>query len=388
MPLDLTAAGALAGMLSARYAGGSIMLGGIDILASLDAQSVLSFAYTDNTSDQADDLTVEIADPARTWMQTYLPQKGVECTAVIKVFNWISTGDSRELDCGTFWLDQIDFTGPPNTVIAKASSIPTTGIKSQKKYRFWEDKDLQSIAAEIATENGLALVWDTMENQQIKRTDQVETPDLEYLRDLFKDSSLSLKIFNRQLIAYSEEEYEAKGPVYVLTYGLANIISFSFSSKLDDTYVSAKNAYLSPETGKLIETEFVAPTPPEGTEAILMLNERIEVEPDAEGADEEAPELRVDFPALDYTTAIEGLGVGASEASIRKCKAKLREKNKHEKRVSIVVVGNPGYLSGLNMQLTGFGKFDGKWFIESTVHSISEGGYTTEIIARGALDGY
>ena len=35
-----------------------------------------------------------------------------------------------------------------------------TGIKTQKKYRFWEDTPIQAIAAQVSAEHGLALVWD------------------------------------------------------------------------------------------------------------------------------------------------------------------------------------------------------------------------------------
>jgi phage protein D len=122
-------------------------------------------------------------------------------------------GDSRELDCGTFFLDQIDFAGPPNTVSIKATSIPCDGIKTTKRYRAWENTGLQEIAAQIAGEHGLGLVWDTKEVPKDPRIDQVEMPNLEFLRDRAKDFGLSLKLFNKQLILYSEEEYEQKGAV-------------------------------------------------------------------------------------------------------------------------------------------------------------------------------
>ena len=386
MAFGLATISDIAGLLTARHAGGSLVIGGIDLLGSLESQSVLSFAYADNTSDKADDLSIEIADPARTWMQTYLPKKGIECKATIKVFNWLTLGDTREFDCGAFWLDQIDFSGPPNIVSVRATSIPvTTGIKTQKKYRFWEGQDLKAIANQIASENQLTLVWDTQDNPTIKRTDQVETADLEYLRDRAKDAALSLKIFNKQLIIYSEKEYEQKAAVYTLTYGMSNILSYSFSSKLNETYKKSKNAYVSPETGKLIESEFEPEEVPEGSGSDLMNNERSEEE-ETEGAGEGGAlrSPKAVLGAIDYTNT----DAGAEGASAKKTKAKLREKNKHEKECSITVVGNPSYLSGLNMDLSGFGIFDGKWFISGTTHSISGNGYVTELNMRMALKGY
>ena len=130
----------------------------------------MSFSYSNNTSDKADDLLVDIADPTRTWMQTYLPTKGVECNAIIKVFNWSTPGDSREFDCGVMWVDEIALAGPPNTVTVRAVSVPVnTGFKTQKQYQFWEGQALQAVAAEIAGLYGLALVWDNPESPTLKR---------------------------------------------------------------------------------------------------------------------------------------------------------------------------------------------------------------------------
>lgn len=363
------------------------MLGGIDILAGVPSQSVISFTYSDNTSDKADDLTVEIADPARTWMQSYLPKKGVEVESIIRVFNWNAPGDMREFNCGTMWVDEINFSGPPNIVTLKAVSIPVnTGLKTEKQYKFWEGQSLQDIAAEIALLYQLALVWDTTNNPKLKRTDIIEMAHLEYLRDRAKDEGLSIKIFNRQLIIYSEEEYEAKPPLYVIAYGMSQILNFNFVSKLNDTYKSAKNAYVSPESGELIEGEFIPSVEPEGSGAVLNLNERVEEEEGTEGEGELRTAIpRVDeLPPIDFNSA----NAAAQEAATKKAKSKLREKNKREKECSFIVVGNPGYISGLNAQLVGFGIFDGKWQIFSSVHAIGEDGYTTELRMRACLEGY
>lgn len=382
MALGLTAIGAAAGFMTARHAGGSLTIGGIDIMLGAASQSVLSFTYTDNTSDKADDLSIEIADPARTWMRTYLPKKGVEGQATIKVYNWIAPGDTRLIDCGVFWLDEIGFTGPPNTVSIRATSVPIiTGIKTQKKFRFWEGMTLMDIASQIAVENGLALVWDTKENPKFTRVDE-QMPDLEFLRDKAKDGGLSIKIYKRQLVMYSEEEYEARPAVYVLLYGASNILGYAFTSRLNDMYKSARNAYVDPKTGKLIETTYEAPEPPEGSDSVLESNVRVD-EPEGEG--DGAPEGRRPREIVD---SVDYSGSDAGGQGLAIAKGKLRQKNKHEKEATFLVVGNPDYLSGLNVQLLDFGIFDGKWFISSSTHSITDAGYVTELKLRGCLNGY
>ena len=75
-----------------------------------------------------------------------------------------------------------------------------------------------------------------------------------------------------------------------------------------------------------------------------------------------------DFDDLPGTNS--GKGQGGKANSERKCKAKLREKNKKEHQCSIKVAGNIDMLSGLNIETWGFGIFDKKWFIESSQHDI------------------
>ena len=208
---------------------------------------------------------------------------------------------------------------------------------------------------------------------------------LEYLRDQAKDAGLSIKVFNRQLIIYSEAEYEGRGAVYTLTYGASQILAYAFTSRLNDTYQRAKNAYVSPESGDLIEGEFAAPEPPEGTEAELNLNLRVEEDEGAGEGGGVGPELRAgELGAIDYTSE----NAAAAAAAVRTAKSHLREKNKREKEALVAVVGNPGYISGLCMDLSGFGSFDGKWFIASSIHTISEDGYVTELRLRHTLSGY
>jgi phage protein D len=385
-------------LISARRARGSLLINGKDILAGLASQNILSFSYTDNTSDKADDLCIEIADPFKTWMQQNLPQKGIECEAFILVYDWSGPGDTRPLRCGTFFIDEVLIKGPPNSVSVRAASIPSnTGIKTEKKNKSWEDSDLQSIAGQIAKDNNLTLSYDTKENPIVKRTDQVEKTDLEYLRDRMKESALSIKIHDKKLVVYSGKEYDQRDPVFSLVYGASNILGYEFSSKCDDTFSSAENSYVNPETGKLTKTEFSPDKPPEGVNSTLKLNEKVEYDKDGNAAYGYAQRRGKatdpgGFEQYDYANdapaANAGKGNAGRESSQKKCESKLREKNKKERQARFRVVGNLDYLSGLNFQTVGFGIFDIKWFAESTLHEVSEGGYTTSLNLRNALEGY
>jgi hypothetical protein len=384
-------------VLKARQAKPALIIGGVDILLGLASQTILQFTYTDNTSDQADDISVSIADPTRSWMQRYLPQKGMECQASISISDWNAPFDNRTLRCGTFFVDNVSFRWPPNVVSVRAVSIPTnTGLKNEKRTKSWENMDLQSIAGEVAGKNNLTAVYDTKINPMVKRTDQVEKADIQYIRERAKESSLSVKIHDKKLIIYSEAEYEAKSAVFTLRYGADNILEGEFNSKSDDTYSSAENAYVNPETGKLTEAKFTPGNPPEGVNSALKLNEKAEIRPDG-AADMSYNQRMMRRPRVkaenwdymnDAAAQNAGKGEGVKEESLKKCQSKLREKNKKEYTGSIKTAGNLNYLSGINFQLIGFGIFDGKWACDSAVHDLGEGGYTTQLKLHKTLEGY
>lgn len=279
-------------VLQARNARPTFSVGGKDLLASLSTTQILSFCYTDSTSDKADDITIELADPKRTWMLKFKEdiKKGTECTASIKISNWDNPLDNRVLECGSFFISHVAFKGggtTGNVVTIKASSVPPNGIKHTKKFKAWERTDLKSIAEYIASNNGLTLAYDAKENPKVKRTEQKDKPDLEYLRDRCKEAKLSLKIHRKQLVVYDEEEYEARPAAFTLVYGSTNILDYDFNSKSDDTHKAATNSYTHPETGKTTTSKFEAPTPPEGTDSELYHNESIEFEPDDPDVDTE-----------------------------------------------------------------------------------------------------
>lgn len=384
-------------LLRARRAIPSLVIGGIDVLADLQSQNIISFKYVDNTSDKADDLCISIADPQRTWMQKYSPKtkKGTECTASLRIENWSVPFDTRVFDCGIFYINEVHFKGPPNAIEIKAGSVPSNGVKATKKFKSWEGKDLRAIAGEIASQNNLTLFYDTQENPVTKRTEQTDKSDLEYLRDRCKEAKLSLKIHKKQLVVYSEEEYEAREPAFRLTFGQSNILDWDFVTKSDDTFQKCKVCYLDTDTGKLIEEE-CSDGEIVGTTNELRINEGIENEPDDPDVDPYSlGQAHVRSGLYDInnwsneSAANKGKGKGGKKNAKRKAKAKLREKNKKEKKSRLKVVGNIDYLSGLNCQLQGFGEmFDIKWFIESSCHEVAEGGYTTNLGLRIALKGY
>lgn len=86
------------------------------------------------------------------------------------------------------------------------------------------------------------------------------------------------------------------------------------------------------------------------TKKMLQLNKRVESERDA-------------------------MRLGASE---------LRDKNKEKNKATLEFMGNPAVVAGVVIAVTGFGCFDGSWFVESCEHKIGSG-YKTSVEIRKTL---
>ena len=63
---------------------------------------------------------------------------------------------------------------------------------------------------------------------------------------------------------------------------------------------------------------------------------------------------------------------------------RLRGANKSEVTGSFTVLGNPGLVAGMTVEMAGFGIFSGKYFVSKTTHSIG-GKYTTRAELRRVL---
>jgi phage protein D len=372
-------------ILQARNARPVILIGGTDYYANL-APFLLSFTYSDNIG-KIDDLQLELADPDRRFISESFPLKGnAELDVRIICNNWFAPlSPPITLDCGLFWIDQVDFKGPPHTVSVKANSIPAKStIKTSNKVRAWEGNSLKDVATQIATENGMSVFWDTRENPKYKRVDQNDKTDLEFLQTLCDDAGLVMKVKRKQIIIFSEKEYEERDAVFQLSFG-TNIVSWAFSTKTADTKKESEVKFTDPETGKLTTGKAV-----DNSEDVKWSGKLLDYdspraspdEPDTSGdqimvAGTPPPAVDYDFTQNDPGNN-KGKGAGLDDKATKKAKNNLRKANRDRDTAQIEMAGNPVIAAGQCGAIAGFFKWDGKYFLESVSHKIS-GGYTTSL---------
>ncbi|MDR1978312.1 MAG: hypothetical protein LBQ42_06230 [Synergistaceae bacterium] len=320
---------------------------GADISRDI-APYLVTFSYTDNASDKADDLSVTLEDRKGNWRDPWFPSKGAVIHATIITHDWHGPNETESLPCGTFEIDEVECSGPPTQVQIKAvSTLVSKGMRQEQKTKAWENAKLSVVADDVAKKNGLTLFWDSPNDPLFERRDQVEMSDLGFLQKLCREYGIGIKVTDTQLVCYDEETYEAKAAIAAISFGDKHIKNYRFRTKTRGTYKGARLQYHHPVKNENLEVYTAGDA--EGTGEDLVINQKADTLDDAE----------------------------------KIAQKKLHDANKKETTGSITLVGDMRFLGGSNVTVSGWGKFDGGYFIEKATHNVNKGsGYVTSIELR------
>lgn len=326
----------------------------------------ISMTYTDNLSDTADDVSLELEDRAQLWQADWFPEgEGNMLDITIHTYNRITLTDGEAVfHAGKFEIDEIEVNGYPSTVSIKAVAVlGNSTLRGTRKNKTWEEISVWKCAADICEQNGLELVWDCAENPNLDHVEQADESDLEFLLKICHDHGMSLKITTEQAIIFDDTKYESAGPVITVykpgvqaqlnenTMPLRWLLDYRLQSKTRDTYWKCHVKYQKDKDKALIEAEFAAPDKEKGR--ILFIREQVEDKAEAE----------------------------------RLAKKKLREANKESVTGNFSTIGNHNFAAGQVLEMKNFGHFDGNYLVTKVSHEISTE-YTTKIDIRRCLNGY
>lgn len=298
--------------------------------------------------------TTQDNDTEKTGENTKRAFKGTEIHALVVQKNFLSNGKDKVLDCGTFEIDSVSYSGPPQKLTIKATSIPyKTHLRQTRHKKAWENTSLKNIASKIAKRSGMKIMYISKSNPVYKRKEQKNQTDIAFLKRLCKRAGISLKVTSKIIVLFDGEEFEKKDAVKKITAGKSSISSYSFSTKTaDKAYSGCHVQYTDPHTKKKTEYTY---KPKNANKDGQMLEIKQKV-----SNIEEAREL---------------------------AKKSLRQKNKGETTAEFTLTGDVGYVAGITVKVNGFGEFDGRYIVEQAVHTIT-GGYKVQVKLRSCLEGY
>lgn len=315
-----------------------LLYNGVNISADV-SRDLIRFEYTDNASGKVDDLQITLQDREGLWRDEWFPEKGAKLTASI-----VPAFGGGILFCGTFEIDEIELSGPPQIATIKAVSTPvTSAIRGEKKTKAWEGTSLQDIAGEIASAGSLRLFYDATEIKYA-RVDQRDESDLAFLERLCTEASLNLKVGNDQVVIYDEQQFETRAPVLSLYVDAGDVTQYTVKTSLTTVYKAAEVQYRDPSANATRKFTF-KPDPEPKVGKTLKIRKRAE----------------------------------SLNAARELCKRELRNANKGEFVASFSLPGDPRVQSGQNLQAYGLASLSGTYHIETARHSVDAGGgYTSQ----------
>lgn len=280
--------------------------------------------------------------------------KGTRIHAMVVQKNPYTDGKDKVLDCGVFEIDSVNYTGPPQKLTIKATSIPYKSKLRQTLYnRTWENTTLKNMGAKIAKRSSMKFMYLSNSNPVYKRKEQINMTDIAFLQKMCKNAGISLKVTSNTIVLFDAADYEKKTEIKKIKAGKGNILSYSFSTKTADTAYSACHVkYTDPNTKKTIEYTY---------------------KPDNANSDGQTLEVTQKVSSVDEAKEL--------------ARKSLRAKNKGETTAEFTLVGDVDYVAGATVRVYGYGEFNGKYIIEQATHNIT-GGYKVNIKLRSCLEGY
>jgi len=303
---------------------------------------VSSVEYIDKLEGESDEIQIVFDDIVGLWQSQWCPQQGDKLTLKM------GYSGGEMLDCGLFEIDEIELRGAPDTLTVKALAAAVMSEIRTKNSVAYENQSLNKIASQIANKHGLRLTGDTSRLQEIQvgRKTQNDETDLAFLSGLAKEFGLIFSARGEQIVFLDPEKLEEKDSVY--TFKRLDVSNYSFKDKTSDTFEMASVSRRDIKTNKVQNWKLVNSGDPTKKDT-LVVGGRVENE---------------------------------SQAAA-KAKGAIRNANKDKLTGSFSTDGNPLIVAGVNVEMSGFGQFSGKWTVKESSHRISvDSGYTTSVSIR------
>jgi phage protein D len=305
---------------------------------------LVQFNYTDHVQGKTDEISFTFEDTDKLWRNSWRPSK----KDVVEV----SIGyNDLMVSCGTFEVDQIDFAGPPDQLTMRGMAAGISKAVRTRLSSVHEKKTLKQIAQTIADKHGLTLQGD-VNHILIQTTTQNRETDFAFLNRLAISFGYVFSVRDKILTFMNVFDLDATDPVKEIDR--VDLIRYSIKDKTADTYKSAAVRYQEPVENKSITAQIEADIQ-ETANDVLELREKCENEGQAK----------------------------------TKAEAALHFKNTKAMEGTLTVEGDPLLVAGNSFDLTGMGYISGKYKIQSSSHTLSQGGgyVTTLNIKRvGTID--
>jgi len=286
------------------------------------------------------DLEIAFADGDGRWQKSWYPIPGDELSIAIGYRGEVL------LPCGDFQVDELELSGPPDVFRLRCLAAFITPNMRTLNSIGYEGQTLLGIAQFIANKYGLVLSSaGELIDVAFDRVTQKNETDLAFLKRLALEHGYDFTVRGPILVFYSRAILEAV-PALV-TLSRTDLETFKFRNRTHGTYLASQVSCQNGLSKALISVSAAAAAPIATTE-VAKLVARCE---------------------------------NAQQALV-KAQAALLNSNADFVEASLTMPGSVALVSGMTVNLTGFGVFDGVYIILVAHHEIDRGhGYITGVEA-------
>ncbi|WP_087064429.1 phage late control D family protein [Intestinibacillus massiliensis] len=321
--------------MNTRLAEAVITYNGKAITTSLD-RFFIGMTYTDPASGESDTLSVQLGDKDALWSNAWMPHMGDLLQAEIRVFDWARPDDNRDLACGKFTLDDLRYTGWPQSAEIGGVSAPVNcDFDCRERTKTWNKITIKKIANDIAYSAGLAFVYDAPEIK-LETVEQQEQTNSAFLMGLCEKYGLSMKVFSQKLVIFDRVAYKKKDAVGLIR--TEDMSAYDYRATMTGGYTRGEITYTDPKTEKEVAFSVGA------GRRVLKTSAKAESRADAE---------------LLLNAALEKANHGLTT-------------------LKVSTMGNPSLVASQTVNVVGIGKLSGKYYIDKVVHGLNSNGYTCE----------
>lgn len=300
-----------------------------------------SMTYIDSASDNSDSIDITLDAQDSKWLNGWMPNKGATLNPCIIGSDWEKDGDTRTIRCGLFILDDISFSDTPSAMQIGGVSKPSdTNFSELEREYVWKNISVKRIGETIAARYGLSFSYDA-DDYDIE-CDEQDGTDSSYYNGLCKRYGLILKVYAKSLWVYDRERYKEKREVATINRTQIKKGSFSYTTTLSGTYTGGYFDYTDPDKDCDISCSVGGGT---------------------------------------RTKSVSRRATSVYDASVQLC-AEINNANHGQTKIKFALDGAWAISAGNNIQLSGYGVLDGKYFVDKVTHKVSRnGGYEAQIEA-------
>lgn len=296
---------------------------------------VTDISYTDNAEGNADDISLTIHSSPRDTF--FVPEKESDVSVTMYFNRWKRQGSMpQRYHCGTFVLDDISYSGSPNTLQLNAVAQPAgEGFTTVKRSRTWENITLKGITEAIIAQYGIERsLYYYAPDINIPSIEQNDETDSSFLKTICDKYDLCIKMYKTILIVFSWEIFEQIfGACEEFT--IEDMDSFQWNTTVNGTYTGAHLKYTTKATSKKAAQtiEVTVGTGPR----MLELTDKVESET-------EAREL---------------------------ARQKVNAENMKATTLSFSLMANPMIYASYKIRIVNSGRMNGEYMVTKVTHSLS-----------------